>query len=134
MKLPRSCPNPYNSRLNFFGGLGLVVGGQVFLLWGLTSSVYTVTAMVVTQLCFTAGGLMLLALSTDRVDLASEQFRNTRRVAAGLFFAGMFAFTVIDYMMNPATDDVFQVLRWALPMVLLMAILLYNSRTESSAA
>jgi hypothetical protein len=134
MRLPRSCPNPYNSRLNFFGGLGLLVGGQLFLLWGLTSSVYTVTAMVVPQLCFTAGGLILLALSTDRVDLAGEQFRNTRRVAAGLFFAGMLAFTVIDYTMNPATDDVLQVLRWALPTVLLLLILLYNSRTESSAA
>jgi len=133
MKLPRSCPNPYNSRLNFFGGLGLLVVGQVFLLWGLTSSVYTVTAMVVTQLCFTVAGLILLALSTDRVDLAGERFRNTRRVAAGLFFAGMFAFTVIDYMMNPATDDVFQVLRWALPTVLLMLILLYNSRNDLSA-
>jgi hypothetical protein len=134
MKLPQSCPNPYNSRLNFFSGFGLLISGQLFLLWGLISPVYTVTAVVVPQLCFTAGGLILLVLSTDRVDLAGEQFRNTRRVAAGLFFAGMLAFTVIDYLMNPATDDVLQVLRWALPTVLLMAILLYNSRTKSSAA
>jgi quinol-cytochrome oxidoreductase complex cytochrome b subunit len=127
MRLLRYCPNPYNSRLNFIGGIALLLFGQFPLLRALSVDSGDWILMTVPYVLLNAAGILLLTVSTDRIDFGGSKLRTTRRVAGVLFFVGMFSLSVLEYLTNPEPRAVFYILRWIIPAVVLIALFFYST-------
>lgn len=131
MEVARYCPNPSDSRLNFFGGVGIALLGQVVLAWAYVADVDPIGA-VVPYLALTASGILLLSLSVDRVLTSVERVRPVRLFAGVLLAVGMLSWSLVAYAMNPGPRTAFYAVRWVVPAVVIVGAYFYAVRDAES--
>lgn len=131
MEAARYCPDPSDSRLEFFGGIGIALLGQAVPAWAYVADVDLLVAAV-PYLALTASGILLLSLSVDRVRTPVERVRPVRLFAGVLLAVGMFSWSLVAYALDPGPRTAFYAVRWAVPTVVIVGAYFYAVRDAES--